>query len=110
MPIRLIRLTALPHTLQRHTTPRRGPVRIRMRTLAQIRTRDPLVRIRRLLDLDSLVLTVVAAAAGTATHAEEPEDGRAPGESHGEPGRHVHVIAKGAVDVVGFEDGVEGGC
>ena len=77
-----------------------------------IRTSHPLVCIRRLLYLDPLavlaIFVVVGASTRTAAHAEEPKEASAEGEGDGKPDCNVHGVAEGAMDLVGFENVVEG--
>ena len=70
----------------------------------KIRTRNPLICIRRLLNLNLLLIPLSAAAA----HGNQPEEARGDGEGDAEPDDAEHVFAEEGLDVVGFEDGAEG--
>ena len=83
------------HRLHRMPTIRAG---------AQIRARNALIRIRRLLHRHFLMRRLAAAAA----HASEPEELRCNGEGDGKPDNGQHFCAERGVDVHRFEDRVEG--
>lgn len=79
---------------------------------SKVRTSHPLIRIRRLLDLDpllfpsSLVRRTPTAAAG----ADEPEECSSAREEDGHPCGSEHRQAETTLDAIIFEDVIECGC
>ena len=100
----LASLLPLPHI---RPIPRALVVRRRRVRVPRIRTRHPLVRIRRAANSPGAA-ALIHRAAGDAAGAEEPEEVRGEGEGGGEPDDGEGVRGEGEGDVVGAECGVEG--
>lgn len=77
----------------------------RIRAVPQVRRGDALVRVGGLLDDDLLV----AALAGAAAHADEPEEAGADGEGDADPEDGEHAGGPRGFDLVGVEHGAEDG-
>lgn len=78
---------------------------VRVPAATHIRRGNPLVGVRRLLDDDRLVAALAGAAAG----ADEPEEAAGDGENHAGPENGQHLGGPGSLDVVGLENGAEDG-
>jgi hypothetical protein len=80
-----------------------------MPLLSKIRASYSLIRIRRLLDLHSLLVSpsLIRRPSTTATDADEPEECSRAGEEDCYPGSPEHGQSEATFDAVGFEDVVE---